>query len=110
MSSIQDDDLAGLCHVPGKAHAACAENAAFLVQLDERSKILCFLATGFSGPRIPARVAGIGHVVVLEPAFTGLIAYRAIDRMMEEKELHGIADGLLDTRGGRPNDHAVGDG
>ena len=54
-------------------------------------------------------MAGVRPVVVLKPAFAGLVAHRAIDWMMQQQELHGIPDGLMDPFGVRTNFHAFGD-
>ena len=50
VSAIQDDDLAGLRHVARESDAARAEDAAFLIQLDQRSEIVCLLSAGLSVP------------------------------------------------------------
>ena len=109
MAAIQYDDLVSMRHIPGESDASRAQDAALLIQLHERAKILCFFPTGFFGSRIAARVAGVRHVVILKPAFAGLIAYRTVDRMMEEQELHGVSDGLLDAWRGGSHDHSIGD-
>jgi len=54
-------------------------------------------------------MARIGHVVILKPALAGLIAYGAVDGMVEEKELHGVSDGLLDAWRCGSHDHSIGD-
>ena len=108
VSAIEDQDLVRLRHVARESHAARAEDAAFLIELDQRSEVEGFLAAGFLAQRIAAVVAGIRHVVVLKPAFAGLIAHRAVDRMMQQQKLHGISDGLLNPRRVGAHDHAIG--
>ena len=49
------------------------------------------------------------HVVILKPAFSGLIAYRTVDRMVQEQELHRITDSLVNARGIRADFHVVRD-
>ena len=60
--------------------------------------------------RISAVVPGVRHIVVLEPALTGLVANGTINRVMQEKEFHRVTDGLMDTFRVRPDFHVVCDG
>jgi hypothetical protein len=49
------------------------------------------------------------HVVILEPALTGLIANGTVNRVMEKKEFHRITNRLMNTFRIRPDFHVVCD-
>ena len=82
MAAAENLDFVGLCNVLRKPNASRAEDASFLIELYQRPKIESLSAARLLPERIPAVVAGMRRVVVLQPAFSGLIADRAIDRMM----------------------------
>jgi len=58
---------------------------------------------------VAAVVEAVGHRLVLQVAFAALIADRAVQRMVDEKELHHSLAHLLHFRGVGVDDHAVGD-
>src|SRR5262249_42782289 len=87
VTAIKNLDFVGVCHIPSESDAPGTENATFLIELDLRTEIECLTASRFFAERIAAVVPGISHVVILKPAFTGLVANRTIDGMMKKQEL-----------------------
>jgi hypothetical protein len=80
----------------GEADAARAVDAAVHHRLDQRSDIFVFdralvlmIARGIDAE---------GHRLVLQVAFAALVADRAIQRMVDQQELHHAFPGLLDHR------------
>ena len=108
VTAVEDPDLARLRHVARETDASRAEDAALLVQLHERPKCYGLHPAGLLRSRIAALMARVCHVVVLKPALAGLIAHRAVDRMVQEQKLHGVSNGLLNPRGVCSHDHAIG--
>src|SRR5690606_39323889 len=101
VAAIDDVELAGPGDLVAEADAACAEDAALRVQDDPLSDPHYF-ALVHLGSVEPALVLPVGHVIVLEIAFSGLIADRAVEWMVEEEELQDASLHLLDARGVRP--------
>ena len=80
----------------GEAHAARTLDATGHDRLDQRAHILVFhRALVFRKAR--ARAA-IGHGLVLQVAFPALVADRAVQRVVDEQELHHPFAGLLHQR------------
>src|SRR6185436_9626450 len=83
-------------HFRGEANATGAVDAAVHARLDERADILvldCALVFG-----VTAGVDAIGHRLVLQIALAALVADRAIERVVDEQELHHPFARLLDHR------------
>src|SRR2546421_4957168 len=99
-----------LCDTPREPDTARAENAAFLIEFYQRTEVESLSAPRFLTKRIAAVVAGMGHVVVLQPAFPGLIANGAIDRMVEQEKLHRVADRFVNSLSVGADFHVIGDG
>src|SRR5690606_36526918 len=91
--AVDDPEFAGAAHLVGEAHAARAENAARAPIFDMRAHgrlgldHLLFVEA--------AMVAAVGIAVVLQAAFAGLIAFGAVEGMVDEEELHHRLAGLL---------------
>src|SRR6187401_13293 len=97
MPPVEHLNLVRPSHVPCEPNTARAKDATLLVELYERTKVEGFAPSRFLAERITAVVAGVSHVVVLQPAFARLITNRTIDRMMEKKKLHGVPYRLMDS-------------
>ena len=94
-----------------EAHAALAQDAALAIQQD----------LGGQAQRLLERALGIGEAglatalrqrLVLQGALAALVADRAVQRVVDEQELHDAALGTVDDLGGvlGLDDHARGDG
>ena len=94
-----------------EAHAALAQDAALAIQQD----------LGGQAQRLLERALGIGEAglaatlgerLVLQGALAALVADRAVERVVDEQELHDAALGAVDNLGGvlGLDDHARGDG
>ena len=100
-------------HDPGdflsEAHAPRALDAAgHLLGGDERAQVL--VEHDALGLGVPRRRAAVADRQVLQLTFAALVADRAVERVVDEQELHHAllrGDRLL---GGRPDLHAFGDG
>jgi len=84
MTPVENLNLVCLRHIAREPNAARAKNASFLVELYKRAEIECFFAARFLAKRVAAVMPGVSHVVILKPTFTGLVANRAVDRMMQQ--------------------------
>src|SRR5262245_5639894 len=109
MTATEDADLARSCDVPREPDATRAQDASFPIQFHQWPDGDRFDASSLLSAGIPARVTGMLHVVILQKAFPGLIANRAVDRMMKQQELHGVPYCLIHSSGVRANDHPLGD-
>src|SRR3989475_403657 len=91
-----------------EAYAARALNAAaHLLRGDQRPELLAQHDALFLGV---ARVAGaVADREVLQLAFAALVADRAVERVVDQQELHHPVLGLLGGRRIGPHLHAVGD-
>ena len=69
-----------------EAHAARALDAAVHRGLDQRTDIFVFDGALVLGE--PGRVGAIAHRLILQIAFAALVADRAVERMVDEQELH----------------------
>ena len=82
------------CDFGGEAHAAGAGDAAGHMGLDQRAQIKVF------GRPLRLAVAreidAVGHRLILKITLTALIADRAIQRVVDEQELHHPFAGLFD--------------
>jgi len=109
MSAAEHLNFVGLRNISRKSNATRAEDASFLIELDERTEVERFSATSLLSKRVPAVMASMGHVVILEPTLAGLIANGTIDWMVKEEEFHRVPDGLMDALGVGADFHIVGD-
>jgi hypothetical protein len=85
-----------------EADAAGALDAARHRRLDQGTEILVFDGTLVLGKAGPAHAEG--HGLVLQVAFTALVADRAIKRVIEEQKLHHPFARLFDHRRARADD------
>ena len=85
-AAAEDADLAGAGDYTGEAHATRAHDAAVGVELDVRAYVLDgLLDLLLLEPRLGAAVL---EAVVLEVALAGLVADGAVQRMIDQQELH----------------------
>ena len=86
VAEIEDAELAGLGDLLTEAYAATAEDAAFLIEHDARTDVdtLEQLAARLLCAR---RAAAVLERVVLQVALTGLVADRAVERVVHEEQL-----------------------
>ena len=96
-------------HFFHKADAAAAHNTAFVVEADVFANVdvlglldLGFLETGLA--------ATVFHRKLLELAFAGLVADRAVERVVDEEEFHDALAGGLDELAGGADSHVFGHG
>src|SRR6185369_2612179 len=72
---------------------------------DHRSKVDDFSLANLHPKRDLTGVKAIDHIVVLQAALTGLIAYRTINGMVYQQEFQDATDSLLHSFVVRPHDH-----
>ena len=105
--AVEDAELAGARDLVAEPDAARAQDAALRVEDDMRPQRhglgLVHLLVGH--PRI---VEAVAHVVDLQPALARLVADRAVERVVDQVELHDGAPRLHDPLRLRVDDHAVG--
>src|SRR5206468_8355264 len=109
MPAAEHLNFVRLRDVSRKSNATRAEDASFLIELDERTEVERFSTASLLAKRVPAVMASMGHVVILQPTLAGLIANGTIDWMMKQEEFHRIPDGLMDALGVGADFHIVGD-
>src|SRR5439155_12952361 len=109
VAALVDGELARVRHLVQEARAASAEDAPLLVEHDQRPDRDRLLLPDLRRQREAAPLPVVVHVVLLELALAGLVADRAVDRMVDEQELeHRTLCGLrLLVR--RMHDHPIGD-
>ena len=90
-----------------ESDAARAVDAARHVGLDQRAEILVGHRALVLGEARP--VETVGHRLVLQVALAALVADRAIERVVDEQELHHPLARFLDHRRVGADDHAVAD-
>ncbi len=81
-------------HLGGKTHTARARDATRHMGLDQRAKVQILARPLWFA--IAAEIYPIGHGLILQIAFSALIADRAIKRMVDEQKLHHPLAGLFD--------------
>jgi len=106
--TIENLDFVRPGYIPGEPNAPRAKDASFLIEFDQWTEVECFAPPGFLAERKPAVVAGVRHVVVLQPAFARLIANWTVNRMMKEQKLHRVPDRFADALGVGADCHAFG--
>ena len=89
-----------------EADAARAVDAAVHRRLDQRAEILVRHRALVLA--VAAAVEAVGHRLVLQVALAALVADRAVERMVDQQELHHAVARLLDHRRVGLDDHAVG--
>ena len=87
IAAVNHGQLIGLSDLLAEAHAAGALDAALTVENDIGTKN-GFLAVVTLTDLEAALLAVVRHVVILQPALAGLIADRAVHRMIDQQELH----------------------
>jgi len=96
LAAIERADFVHASDFLGKAHAAGAVDAASHDRLDQRAHI--FFGHGALVFLIARAAAAIGNRLILQIALAALIADWAIERVVDEQELHHPFAGLLDHR------------
>ena len=109
IAALEDRQLAGMRDLVEKARASRAEHAALLIEHHVGANRNRLALADLFFQREARRLLIVLHVVVLQLALAGLIAHRAIDRMIDEQEFqHRFLRGLgLRTLG--VHHHALGD-
>jgi hypothetical protein len=102
---VDDAEFPGLGDQPGEANAAGTEHAALRV-MDHAASEVHFFRLEHRLDRHPALLAIVRHVEVLQLAFTGLIADRAVDRVIDQLQFHDVALDPLDVVHIQKNFHA----
>src|SRR5579862_5775183 len=93
--------------IADESNAAGAMDTAIHAGRDQRAEILIFDRALVL--LIAAAIEAIGHRLVLQIAFATLIADRAIERMVDEQELHHALARLASFLALREDDHPVSD-
>ena len=99
-SAVGEAEDVVLRDILGEAHAAGAEDAALVVQRHPRPELraLRLHVLLLDEPRVAAAVA---RRLLLELAFARLVADRAVERVVDEEELHHALAAFLDHLGRR---------
>ena len=108
LAAVEHADLRSPGHFVGKADAARALDAAGHRGLDDRAHVLVV-----DRPLVllePRARAAIGDRLVLQVALAALVADRAVQRVVDEQELHHPFAGLLDHRAICADRLAIGGG
>ena len=94
-----------------EAHAALAQDAALAIEQDLGGQAQRLLERAL-GVREAGLAAALRERLILQGALAALVADRAVQRVVDEQELHDAALGAVDHLGGvlRLDDHARGDG
>src|SRR5256885_7220808 len=107
VAAVEDPELARPGDLVAEPHAARAEDAALGVQHDVRAQRHGLRLVHLLVPH--ARVVeAVSHVVDLQPALARLVAHRAIERVVDQVELHDGLARLFDAVGLGPHDHPLG--
>ena len=104
-AAIDDAERVVARDVAREADAARAENAAFRVEHDARPEINGFRLVNFRLDEA-ARALAVIHRVFLQLAFAGLVANRAVERMIDEQRFEHAFAHLFHGRRLRVNFHA----
>src|SRR5262249_7621090 len=108
IAALIEGELAGVRHLIDEAHAARAEDAALLIEDDERPDRLRLLLVDLLRQRDAAALPVVVHVVFLELALARLVAHGTVDRVVDEQELEHRPLGGVRLLAGGVHDHAVG--
>ena len=88
-AALDDAEHVRLRDLAREAHAAAAEDAALVVELDARAEVVELALVVLRVGRARARRA-VGEFVVLQTAFARLVADPAVHRVIEHEELHHL--------------------
>ena len=105
----RNHQLVGVGHFVAETHTARAENAALLVQHHQRADIDHFVLFDF-GNRRAVGLETIVPIIILQATFPSLIADRAVDRVIEQQELHHTLAHFFDRVGIDHDLQALGGG
>jgi hypothetical protein len=112
VAAIDDVDLCIAVHLAHEADAARAQDAALTVEHQRRPEVdvaLHAFAVEHTARKIHAALIGPEAIrEILQRALAAFVTHRAIERMVDEKELEHPGAGLDDVRCLRVDDHAVG--
>ena len=108
LAAIQPAELRRARHFVHEAHAARAVDAASHDGGDEGAEIL--VRHGALVLVVASPVAAVGERLVLQIAFAALVADGAVERMVDEQELHDAFPGAAHQRAVGAHLHAVGGG
>ena len=105
--AIEDSELAGLRDLVGEAHAPGTEDATLLVQHHVRAQCdgLVLLDLLLPEPRV---IKSEVQIEILQVALTGLIAYRAVERVIGQQEFEHRLPAVLGLLVLRVYDHPFG--
>ncbi len=107
-SAAEQAELGHARNLGREAHAARAVDAAGHNRLDQRAHMLVL---DRALVLLEARaVTAIGHRLILQVALAALVADRAVERVVDEQELHHPVAGLLHHLAVGLDLHAVSDG
>jgi len=105
-TALGEDELVVLGDLLAKAHAAVAEDAALAVDRDQRRQRQRLLEVTLGLDHAAAAQAP-AEGDVLQRALAPLVAYGAVERVVDEQELDDGVLGVTDALGLRVDDHAV---
>ena len=108
LAAVEHADLVDARDFAAEANAAGALDAAGHRGLDDRTHI--FVVDRALVLLEAREAAAVGHRLVLQVAFAALVADRAVERVIDEQELHHPFARLLDHRGVGADRLAVGGG
>src|SRR3546814_447972 len=107
LAAVHQAELLDAGDLGGEAHAAGALDAAGHDRLDQRPHVLLGDRALVLGEA--AAVEAVGHGLVLQVALAALVADRAVERMVDEQELHDAVARLLHLVGVGLDHHALAD-
>ncbi len=108
-AALGEDQLIVLGDLLAEAHAAVAEDAALAVDGDERRQGQRLLEVAL-GLDHPAATQAPAERDVLQRALAALVADGAVERVVDQQELHDRVLGVADPLGLGVDDHPVLDG
>ena len=95
VGAVDNAKFPGFGDQPGKSNATGAEHATFLIVDHAAAEIHCFgFQHGFDGHS--ALLTVVFHVIILQLALAGLITDGAVDRMVDQFQLHNVALDFFD--------------
>src|SRR5262249_17359377 len=109
LAALEEPQLPGLRDLVAEPEAGAALDAAVLIEHDVRPDV-DRLRERELGLGVAALAVAVRDRVFLEAALAGLIADRAVERVVDEEELHHRRPRLDDLLARRVHDHPLGDG
>src|SRR5262249_33949739 len=109
LAALEEPELAGLRDLVAEADAAAALDAALLAERDVGADVER-LGEGELRLGVAARPVAVLDRVFLEAALPRLVADRAVERVIDQQELHYRRARLLDLVAFGVDDHPLGDG